>query len=303
MPLSPANTSGGGGGVDNNNKMKPELELDGVLFTETFCKVCSAKLISESQRLAHYQSRKHANKVRMHSMLNPEDGGSLPKMVRTEVPGGTEDSTDVERMKACTLCSMVFNSAVVAQAHYQGKTHAKKLKLMLGTEDATATVSPASKRVVIPPSGAANPSPVEDAALVNASPLAGSDPQKLCRLCNAFFNNPGMAAQHYEGKKHRKNAARAQTLGEPASGVTNPTPAPAKTTYVCDLCNVNLNSMDQYQNHLKGNKHQNKLKQTSAIRPVSSDTTAEGKDEEWKPETSEEAFAEEPTPGMDPEWL
>uniref|UniRef100_S4RIK0 Zinc finger matrin-type 4 n=1 Tax=Petromyzon marinus TaxID=7757 RepID=S4RIK0_PETMA len=229
--------------------MKPELELDGVLFTETFCKVCSAKLISESQRLAHYQSRKHANKVRMHSMLNPEDGGSLPKMVRTE-PGGTEDSTDVERMKACTLCSMVFNSAVVAQAHYQGKTHAKKLKLMLGTEDATATVSPASKRA----------SPVEDAALVNASPLAGSDPQKLCRLCNAFFNNPGMAAQHYEGKKHRKNAARAQTLGEPASGVTNPTPAPAKTTYVCDLCNVNLNSMDQYQNHLKGNKHQNNLR-------------------------------------------
>ena len=35
---------------------------------------------------------------------------------------------------------------------------------------------------------------------------------RYCQLCKAWFNNPGMAQQHYDGKKHKKNAARAQLL-------------------------------------------------------------------------------------------
>lgn len=45
----------------------------------------------------------------------------------------------------------------------------------------------------------------------------GSESRKFCDLCRAWFNNPMMAQQHYEGKKHKKNAARAkllQRLGE-----------------------------------------------------------------------------------------
>lgn len=30
-------------------------EVDQALFTDTYCKVCSAQLISESQRVAHYE--------------------------------------------------------------------------------------------------------------------------------------------------------------------------------------------------------------------------------------------------------
>lgn len=33
-------------------------EVDQALFTDTYCKVCSAQLISESQRVAHYEVRK-----------------------------------------------------------------------------------------------------------------------------------------------------------------------------------------------------------------------------------------------------
>src|SRR4029434_9604905 len=40
--------------------------------------------------------------------------------------------TEVDRNKCCTLCNMFFTSAVVAQSHYQGKTHAKRLRLVLG---------------------------------------------------------------------------------------------------------------------------------------------------------------------------
>lgn len=48
--------------------------------------------------------------------------------------GGAEG--DVDRNKCCTLCNMSFTSAVVAQSHYQGKIHAKRLKLLLGEQPA-----------------------------------------------------------------------------------------------------------------------------------------------------------------------
>lgn len=40
--------------------------------------------------------------------------------------------TEVDRNKCCTLCNMFFTSAIVAQSHYQGKTHAKRVRLVLG---------------------------------------------------------------------------------------------------------------------------------------------------------------------------
>lgn len=43
-------------------------------------------------------------------------------------------------------------------------------------------------------------------------PRQRRDSDRYCQLCNAWFNNPGMAQQHYDGKKHKKNAARADLL-------------------------------------------------------------------------------------------
>lgn len=42
------------------------------------------------------------------------------------------DADTVDKNKCCTLCNMSFTSAVVADSHYQGKIHAKRLKLLLG---------------------------------------------------------------------------------------------------------------------------------------------------------------------------
>ena len=44
---------------------------------------------------------------------------------------GSEEG-DVDKNKCCTLCNMSFTSAVVAESHYQGKIHAKRLRLLLG---------------------------------------------------------------------------------------------------------------------------------------------------------------------------
>uniref|UniRef100_A0A8C5NJG6 Zinc finger matrin-type 4 n=1 Tax=Junco hyemalis TaxID=40217 RepID=A0A8C5NJG6_JUNHY len=114
-------------------------DIDQELFTESYCKVCSAQLISESQRVAHYESRKHASKVRLYYMLHPVDGGCPAKKLRSE---NGSDGDSVDKNKCCTLCNMSFTSAVVAESHYQGKIHAKRLKLLLGEQPALkATVT------------------------------------------------------------------------------------------------------------------------------------------------------------------
>lgn len=53
----------------------------------------------------------------------------------SDVLQGSEEG-DVDKNKCCTLCNMSFTSAVVAQSHYQGKIHAKRLKLLLGEQPA-----------------------------------------------------------------------------------------------------------------------------------------------------------------------
>lgn len=40
------------------------------------------------------------------------------------------------------------------------------------------------------------------------------DPNKYCVLCAASFNNPQMALQHYNGRKHQRNQTRQELLKE-----------------------------------------------------------------------------------------
>ncbi|XP_076848353.1 zinc finger matrin-type protein 4 isoform X1 [Brachyhypopomus gauderio] len=242
-------------------------EAERGLFTDSYCKVCSAQLISESQRVAHYESRKHANKVRLYYMLHPVDGGCPAKKLRTDNfsisglaaatpaalirddPEGSEEG-DVDQNKCCTLCNMSFTSAVVAQSHYQGKIHAKRLKLLLGEQPSITGTEAAA-------------SPVKTAiveSLPTGSPRLRGDSDRYCQLCNAWFNNPGMARQHYDGKKHKKNAARADLLEQLGKTLNMGEMKGLKRSYTCDVCSVTLNSVAQYHAHLQGSKHQNNLK-------------------------------------------
>ncbi|XP_075767044.1 zinc finger matrin-type protein 4 isoform X2 [Pelodiscus sinensis] len=265
-------------------------DIDQELFTESYCKVCSAQLISESQRVAHYESRKHASKVRLYYMLHPIDGGCPAKKLRSEnfcrwtLPhqglcavtlGHTpilmflnqrleiflsrwlrhpvlqwgSDADSVDKNKCCTLCNMSFTSAVVAESHYQGKIHAKRLKLLLGEQPAikaTETTLSSLKQ------------PHADSSPVVSSPHQRRDSDRYCQLCAAWFNNPMMAQQHYDGKKHKKNAARADLLEQLGKTLDLGELRGLKRSYTCNICNVTLNSIEQYHAHLKGSKHQTK---------------------------------------------
>uniref|UniRef100_A0A3Q2CZF3 Zgc:171482 n=1 Tax=Cyprinodon variegatus TaxID=28743 RepID=A0A3Q2CZF3_CYPVA len=227
--------------------MKSVGVVDGGLFTESYCNICNAQLISESQRTAHYESKKHANKVRLFYMLHPEDGGPPSKRLRPDNPDCAE--TEVDRNKCCTLCNMFFTSAIVAQSHYQGKTHAKRVRLVLGeppnlptaiTNMLSSLREPQLRPVVI------------------SDGNGGREAGKYCCLCGAWFNNPLMAQQHYEGKKHRRNAARARLLEQLAGSLDATESTGLRSSYSCSVCSVVLNSIEQYHAHLQGSKHQNK---------------------------------------------
>uniref|UniRef100_A0A8C7HKJ9 C2H2-type domain-containing protein n=1 Tax=Oncorhynchus kisutch TaxID=8019 RepID=A0A8C7HKJ9_ONCKI len=171
---------------------------DGGLFTESYCNICNAQLISVSQRVAHYESKKHGNKVRLFYMLHPEDGGPPSKRLRPD--NADSEETAVDGNKCCSLCNMFFTSAIVAQSHYQGKTHAKSVKLVLGSSPTISTTPPTA-----PP--------------ITWLVTNGNTACRSCFLCGAWFNNPAMAQQHYEGKKHRRNAARRQLLEQLADNL------------------------------------------------------------------------------------
>ncbi|NXA82762.1 ZN346 protein, partial [Thryothorus ludovicianus] len=202
------------------------IRENGHIFTEAQCKVCSALLISESQRLAHYQSKKHANKVRRYLSIHGGEEGAHGKKMKLEVK--QEGSNGEDRNKCCPICNMTFSSPAVATSHYLGKTHAKNMKQQAPKVEGTRE----NKDI--------------------------TDPDKFCSLCHATFNNPLMAKQHYVGKKHRKQETKHKLMAH--YGRTPDAPASsfmAGKGYPCSTCNIVLNSIEQYQAHISGFKHKN----------------------------------------------
>ncbi|KAM4727405.1 zinc finger protein 346 [Anableps anableps] len=247
----------------------------GDLFSDTQCKVCSAVLISQSQKLTHYQSKKHANKVRRFLSLENENGDPVkkPKTSDNDCNNG-----DTDRLKACHLCNMTFTSPVMAESHYQGKFHAKRLKMKAvesHTPEASQTGQPTEK-------------PADNSSGVTETDN-NNNPDRFCSTCKASFNNPLMAQQHYAGKKHKKHMTRLKLME-----TYGPSTAPASTLngYPCTVCNIVLNSVEQYQSHISGARHKNQMKkvgqksgddQPSAVESQGSDNQYAGGDNQCTP--------------------
>ncbi|XP_062942968.1 zinc finger protein 346 isoform X1 [Cynocephalus volans] len=208
------------------------IQKNQCLFTDTQCKVCCALLISESQKLAHYQSKKHANKVKRYLVIH---GMETLKGEMKKLDSDQKSSRSKDKNQCCPICNMTFSSPVVAQSHYLGKTHAKNLKLK---QQSTKVEALHQNREMI-------------------------DPDKFCSLCHATFNDPVMAQQHYVGKKHRKQETKLKLmahygrLADPAV-----TDLSAGKGYPCKTCKIVLNSIEQYQAHVSGFKHKNQSPKT-----------------------------------------
>ncbi|KAL6098402.1 znf346 [Pungitius sinensis] len=267
-------------GAAEVNKM---IKEHGDLFSDSQCKVCSAVLISESQKLTHYQSKKHANKVRRYLSIQNETEPSL-KRFKSSTSDGDCNNGDANRSKVCHVCNMTFSSPVMAESHYQGKVHAKNLRLKAvgplppAVASQTTTTTPPKKK------------PGDDASGV---PPPGADdnsnPDRFCSICQASFNNPLMAQQHYVGKKHRKQMTK-QKLME----TYGPSTAPASTLkgYPCTVCSIELNSVEQYQSHISGAKHKNQVKK-SGLNAAENQDAAEESFAPDVPYAAEDGYAPE----------
>ncbi|XP_067085246.1 zinc finger protein 346 [Osmerus mordax] len=230
------------------------IKENGNLFSDSQCKVCSAVLISDSQKLAHYQSKKHANKVRRYMGLQKDEEPAIKKL-KSPSSDSASSNGQSERYKACHVCNMSFSSAVVAESHYQGKVHAKNLKLKTFGPQAPAVAPP-------PPAAPLVKRKVEETGGVAPSlGPAQNDPDRFCPICHASFNNPMMARQHYVGKKHKKQLTKMKLME-----TYGPSTTPASTVkgYPCAVCNLELNSVEQYQAHISGSKHKNQVKKVGS---------------------------------------
>ncbi|XP_033506086.2 zinc finger protein 346 isoform X3 [Epinephelus lanceolatus] len=229
------------------NKM---IKEHGDLFSDSQCKVCSAVLISESQKLTHYQSKKHANKVRRYFSLQNEKEPTVKKF-KTSSDSQDCNNGDSDRMKECHVCNMTFSSPVMAESHYQGKVHAKNLRLK--------TFGPQAPASQTPPTVQPKKKPADDSSGMSVTGGNNNNPDRFCSICQASFNNPLMAQQHYVGKKHRKQMTKLKLME-----TYGPSTAPASTLkgYPCTVCNIELNSVEQYQSHISGAKHKNQVKKS-----------------------------------------
>ncbi|XP_046724583.1 zinc finger protein 346 isoform X2 [Silurus meridionalis] len=224
------------------------IQENGDLFSESQCRVCNAVLISESQKLAHYQSKKHASKVRRY-MATHEDEPFAKRFKSSshDAESGEVLQSDGDKYKSCLVCNMNFSSAVVAQSHYQGKVHAKNIRLKsFGVQAPVASIPQPTVKVK-----------KLDVQSNEGKGPAASDPNRFCNICQASFNNPVMAQQHYSGKKHKKHLTK-QKLMETFGPST--TPASTVKGYPCTMCNIELNSVEQYQAHISGAKHKNHIR-------------------------------------------
>uniref|UniRef100_A0A493TID7 C2H2-type domain-containing protein n=1 Tax=Anas platyrhynchos platyrhynchos TaxID=8840 RepID=A0A493TID7_ANAPP len=200
------------------------------LFTDAFCKVCSAVLQSESQRMSHYEVHR----------------------------SGEED-------KYCCLCNMFFSCPITALSHYLGKIHAKNLKqasrdevlmAVQSTQPVPALQKPAAEKPLLP-------SKAEEFASASSTSLELND-TKYCRLCCVPLDNLFSAQQHYVGKKHRRNIARKkimEELGDEALlaevRINDSLFSVAwRGPYMCRVCDVMFSSIEMYRSHVQGRKHQ-----------------------------------------------
>ncbi|XP_053119042.1 zinc finger matrin-type protein 1-like isoform X2 [Hemicordylus capensis] len=243
------------------------------LCTDTFCNVCGAVLQFESQRISHYEGKRHAQKVRLYlQMRSEQEEGQEPNKQKKQYVNFQMDP-NVDKNTYCRLCNMIFTSAIVAQSHYLGKIHTKKLKQLSGdqAQQATQSTQPEpglSVTPALPESTAEKTSQETDAEDPSSSSgitLDLDDPEKYCKLCSAPFNNPLMAHQHYVGKKHKRNEARKKLMAEIGSEAI---PMESKANvgvgnYVCPICSISLTSIEMYQSHMQGNKHQ--IKETMVV--------------------------------------
>lgn len=158
----------------------------------------------------------------------------------------------------CQLCNVGFNSAVHAKQHYEGKNHAKKLRL----SQLPTTIPTAVMAMSTVPGTPELPKPVP------AGPF-------VCELCDVSMTSQPQLDAHLQGKPHRTKVERTNKMaafGE-APNIMVP-PGGKRDTFsiyrtpsgqlYCSSCNISVDSDHQFGQHLESKKHKSKQKSSGS---------------------------------------
>jgi len=163
-----------------------------------------------------------------------------------------------EKCLRCNPCNMNFSDLETFEVHFNEVSHSKKKEKNISTTPKKQT-------------------PKKEKDLVNQELYS-------CAVCGlAKICGRTQYVSHLKGKKHAKllktkseaeqqeNNKVLESFGEPATFITPPlsqifppatttqTPKPSVPTFNCDMCGISGMPEQQYQQHLKGKKHQKKL--------------------------------------------
>nr|XP_061831495.1 zinc finger matrin-type protein 3-like [Nerophis lumbriciformis] len=210
-----------------------------------YCKLCNVTLNSAQQAQAHYQGKNHSKKLR-----NFYAGSQQPPAIRIpevlEVAGQTNlisgsNESDTARLALykgptrvilatendyCKLCDASFSSQSVAQAHYQGKNHAKKLRLAEAQQsinmDGSSEVTPRRNR-----------KDSSEYRLVKSR----RSPQLLTSLQGPYYN-----------PRPRQRIPRDLAMCVTPSG-----------QFYCSMCNCGAEQETDFRQHLESKQHKAKV--------------------------------------------
>ncbi|XP_077745752.1 zinc finger matrin-type protein 1 isoform X5 [Canis aureus] len=172
------------------------------LYTDNFCNICGVVLQFESQRISHYESEKHAQNVRFYFQMHGEQNEVPGKKMKMDVRNfQVHRSEVVDRNKFCDLCNMIFSSPVVAQSHYVGKVHAKKLKQLMEEHDQVSPSGFQPEMADVPLTTSAESTFLKPLAI--KPPPAFSMRTYICHICNITFTSLEMFRSHMQGSEHQ----------------------------------------------------------------------------------------------------
>uniref|UniRef100_A0A663DJS2 Zinc finger matrin-type 1 n=1 Tax=Aquila chrysaetos chrysaetos TaxID=223781 RepID=A0A663DJS2_AQUCH len=145
----------------------------------------------------------------------------------------------------CKVCGAVLQFESQRASHYKGKKHAQKVRLyiqMRGKKDERQEDGKQRK--------------TDCTNFQVTIPLHLVDKNKYCNLCNMFFTSPVVALSHYLGKIHAKKLKQLSVDQAHMPAQSSFFSAVGVGYYMCPICNVTLTSIETYQSHVQGNKHQ-----------------------------------------------
>ncbi|KAI2659078.1 Zinc finger matrin-type protein 3 [Labeo rohita] len=193
-----------------------------------YCKLCNVTLNSAQQAQAHYQGKNHSKKLR-----NFYAGSQQPPPIRipevvepvSQQPSATPptDSANVTASQPlskgasrvilatendyCKLCDASFSSPAVAQAHYQGKNHAKRLRLAEAQQNATSFYAVCHEGPYY------NPRPRQRIPRDLAMCVTPSG-QFYCSMCNSGASEEAEFRLHLESKQHKSRVSEQRYRSE-----------------------------------------------------------------------------------------